>query len=68
VVHGGAFGGGTVDSRGDHRIAMSFAVAGSVARAPVTIRDVAAVDTSFPGFAPLMRSIGLSIEAGGRPG
>jgi 3-phosphoshikimate 1-carboxyvinyltransferase len=66
VVHGGAFGGGTVDSRGDHRIAMSFAVAGSVARAPVTIRDVAAVDTSFPGFAPLMRSIGLSIEAGGR--
>jgi 3-phosphoshikimate 1-carboxyvinyltransferase len=67
VVHGGKFEGGMVDSRGDHRIAMSFAVAGSVARAPVTIRDVATVDTSFPGFAALMQSIGLSIEPDGLP-
>ncbi len=62
VVHGGPFAGGSVDSRGDHRIAMSFAVAGSIARAPVTIHDVATVDTSFPDFAMLMRKLGLCVE------
>ncbi len=62
VVHGGPFAGGSVDSHGDHRIAMAFAVAGSIARAPVTIHDVAAVDTSFPGFAMLMRKLGLCVE------
>ena len=62
IVQGGTFVGGSVDSRGDHRIAMSFAVAGSIARAPVTIHDVAAVDTSFPGFAILMRKLGLCVE------
>lgn len=62
VVHGGHFSGGTVDSRGDHRIAMAFAIAASVADAPVTVQDVAPVDTSFPGFAGTLGSIGLRIE------
>ena len=63
VVHGGSLRGGTVDSCGDHRIAMSLAVAATVASGPVTIRDVAAVDTSFPGFEQCMASLGVAIEA-----
>ncbi len=50
VVHSGRFSSGSVDSRGDHRVAMSLAVAATVAEGPVTINDVAAVNTSFPGF------------------
>ncbi len=51
-------GGATVATHLDHRIAMSFAVAGLVARAPVTVDDMAPVRTSFPGFVLLMRSLG----------
>ena len=61
VVKGGSFTGGTVESFGDHRIAMSLAVAGSVASGPVVVRDVDAVDTSFPGFADTMARLGLRI-------
>jgi 3-phosphoshikimate 1-carboxyvinyltransferase len=62
VVHGGTLTGGTVDSRGDHRIAMSLAVAASVAEAAVTVRNVEAVDTSFPGFHDCIKSLGIAIE------
>ena len=63
-IRGGqGFDGGTVDSHGDHRIAMSFAVASLRARAPIRILDVANVATSFPGFVELARSIGLRITA-----
>ena len=55
------FGGGTVDSRGDHRIAMAFAVASLRATAPIEILDVANVATSFPGFAGLANSVGLHV-------
>jgi 3-phosphoshikimate 1-carboxyvinyltransferase len=58
---GAAFGGGEIDSRGDHRIAMSFSVASLRAAAPILIRDVANVATSFPGFVPLARSVGLDL-------
>jgi 3-phosphoshikimate 1-carboxyvinyltransferase len=61
VVQGGKFAGGTVDSFGDHRIAMSLAVAATVASTPVTINNVDAVDTSFPGFADLMNSLGTKM-------
>jgi 3-phosphoshikimate 1-carboxyvinyltransferase len=57
----GGFAGGTIDSRGDHRIAMSFAVASLRARAPLRILDCANVDTSFPGFADLANAAGLAI-------
>ncbi len=66
-VHGGRIAGGTVDSFGDHRIAMAFAVAGTVAQAPVTILNTSAVATSFPGFADCLRSIGVLIEARKEP-
>ncbi len=42
------FGGGTIDSRGDHRIAMAFAVASLRATAPIEILDVANVATVVP--------------------
>lgn len=61
-IEGGRIGGGTVDSRGDHRVAMSFAVASLRAEAPLEILDVANVATSFPGFAALANAAGLRIE------
>jgi len=64
-IHGGAPGGGSVDSRGDHRVAMAFAVAGQVARGPVRIRDVGNVATSFPGFDLLARAAGFGLSAAG---
>lgn len=60
---GDSFSGGTVDSCGDHRIAMAFAIAALRARAPIEIGDVANVATSFPGFTEAARSVGLAIEA-----
>jgi len=51
-------GGATVAAHLDHRIAMSFAVAGLVARDAVTIDDMAPVQTSFPIFTDLMRTLG----------
>jgi len=61
IVHGGRFAGGEVQSCGDHRIAMSFAVAGTVAEGPVTVHDVAAVETSFPGFEACLASLGADV-------
>ena len=64
-VTGGAYGGGTVASHGDHRVAMAFAIAALRAGAPVTIEDCANVATSFPGFVPLARAAGLRISETG---
>jgi len=51
-------GGGPVATLLDHRIAMSFAIAGLVSKAGVTIDDMRPVATSFPIFVPLLRSLG----------
>jgi len=59
IIEGGKFTGGEVDSAGDHRCAMSFAIAGLMAAAAVRIRDCANVATSFPGFVELARSCGF---------
>jgi 3-phosphoshikimate 1-carboxyvinyltransferase len=59
---GQAFGAGEVDSFGDHRIAMSFAISSLRAAGPIRIRDVANVATSFPGFVSLAQSVGLAIR------
>jgi 3-phosphoshikimate 1-carboxyvinyltransferase len=59
---GAALGGGEVDSHGDHRIAMSFAIAALRAGGPIAVRDCANVNTSFPGFAALAQGVGLAIE------
>jgi len=61
VIHGGQIGGGEVQSHGDHRIAMAFAIASLRAAQPITIHDCANVNTSFPNFVTLANSIGLAI-------
>jgi 3-phosphoshikimate 1-carboxyvinyltransferase len=61
VIHGGRLGSGTVDSHGDHRIAMSFAMAALRAEGEITINDCANVNTSFPGFVSLATLAGLAI-------
>jgi 3-phosphoshikimate 1-carboxyvinyltransferase len=56
-------GGGLVETRMDHRIAMSALVLGLAARAPVAVDDAGFMDTSFPGFAALMQGLGADIAA-----
>lgn len=63
-ICGGRLRGGRVDSWGDHRVAMSFAMAALRAEQPVAITDCANVNTSFPGFAQLAASAGLGIGVG----
>jgi 3-phosphoshikimate 1-carboxyvinyltransferase len=58
----GRLPGGRLDSHGDHRIAMAFAVAGVAAGEPIEITDVANVATSFPGFPGICRQAGLGLE------
>jgi 3-phosphoshikimate 1-carboxyvinyltransferase len=50
-------GGGVVDSRGDHRIAMLGALAGLVSREGVEIRGAESVAVSFPGFFDVLESL-----------
>jgi 3-phosphoshikimate 1-carboxyvinyltransferase len=63
VIQGGQLGSGEVVSHGDHRIAMSFAMAGLRANGPIVIRDCANVATSFPDFLGLAKRCGLAISA-----
>ena len=66
IVHGrgpgGVPGGATVESRLDHRIAMSFLVLGLASQAPVTVDDGGPIATSFPVFEPLMAALGADIR------
>lgn len=63
-IEGGLMGGGTVDSHGDHRIAMAFSVASLCAQQVICIKDCANVNTSFPGFADLAQQAGINIRIG----
>jgi 3-phosphoshikimate 1-carboxyvinyltransferase len=51
-----------VDSRGDHRIAMTAAVLALVARAPSRVRDAACIATSYPKFVATLRALGATID------
>jgi 3-phosphoshikimate 1-carboxyvinyltransferase len=63
IIEGGdSFSGGTVESHGDHRISMSFAIAALRATAEIEILDCDNVNTSFPGFSQLASSVGLKIR------
>ena len=62
VVAGGRIYGGDVDSHGDHRIAMAFAALASRIDSTLTIRNVANVATSFPGFTRVCRELGMQIR------
>ncbi len=64
VVYGSSAapsGGGLVETHMDHRMAMSALVLGLATAAPVGVDDAAFIDTSFPGFAALMRGLGADI-------
>jgi 3-phosphoshikimate 1-carboxyvinyltransferase len=61
-INGGVLQGGVVDSRHDHRIAMAFAIAGCVAKAPVTILHCSNVATSFPTFVKTANQLKLKIQ------
>ncbi len=61
---GGAIHTASIDSHGDHRIAMAATVLAlaSASTEPSTVRDVGCVSTSFPGFLQTMRDLGATIE------
>ena len=62
IIQGGKLSGGEVDSHGDHRIAMAFAMSALRASGPVTIHDCKNVATSFPDFVALAKRTGLAVE------
>ena len=61
-ITGGSMIGGRVQCHHDHRIAMSFAVAGLRASSAVVIEDAATVATSFPNFTDLGNQVGMKLE------
>ncbi|MFW6247993.1 MAG: 3-phosphoshikimate 1-carboxyvinyltransferase [bacterium] len=69
VVHPGTLHGGAVDSVGDHRIAMAFAVAGLCAAGPITVTNAGVAGITFPGFYEKLASVGaqLTTEADAEP-
>lgn len=60
-IEGGTLRGARVRSHGDHRIAMSFAIAALRAEGPMDIEDAAPIATSFPDFVALARGAGLRL-------
>lgn len=63
TIFGGPLGSGTIESHGDHRISMAFAIAGQLSTGEVRINDVANVATSFPGFDGLASGAGFGLSA-----
>jgi 3-phosphoshikimate 1-carboxyvinyltransferase len=70
TVHGmgalGLPGGGLAATHLDHRIAMSFLIAGMAAKKPVKVDDAAPFMTSFPIFETLMTDLGATFFRGNR--
>ncbi|MGR6034359.1 MAG: 3-phosphoshikimate 1-carboxyvinyltransferase [Candidatus Nitrosoglobus sp.] len=62
IIRGGQLQGGEVNSHGDHRCAMAFAMAALAARDTIIVHDCANVATSFPGFLELASDAGLVIS------
>ena len=60
-ITGGNFSGGIVDSYGDHRIAMSFLIAGLVSNKPITVLNTSNINTSFPNFENILRNQKIDI-------
>ena len=57
IAGGRPLRGAVVSSLGDHRMAMSLAVAGLFAEGETVVQDVACAETSFPGFLPRLREL-----------
>lgn len=61
IIRGGHLSGGRINSHGDHRIAMAFAMAALRANGEIVIEDCANVGTSFPNFLSLANEAGLRV-------
>jgi len=62
ITGGDLPGGAAVDPHGDHRLAMSLAVAGLAAVKPVSVSGAEIVDESFPEFIPVLQALGARLE------
>jgi 3-phosphoshikimate 1-carboxyvinyltransferase len=62
IAGGEGIDGGLVQPHGDHRLAMSLAIAGLVARDPVTIRGAEIISESFPGFIETLKHLGANVS------
>ena len=60
-ITGGKITGGKVNSYDDHRIAMSFAIAGLISKHSLTIMDTKNISTSFPTFVTILRDLGVEV-------
>lgn len=61
-IIGGEYHGGVVESHDDHRIGMSFSVAGIRSTSPITIKNCETVATSFPNFVELATQVGMQVS------
>ncbi|MEM1081716.1 MAG: 3-phosphoshikimate 1-carboxyvinyltransferase, partial [Pseudomonadota bacterium] len=61
LIRGGAVQGGRVDAMGDHRIAMSLAVLGLVAKTPIEILNAEWIRTSYPSFVDQLNALGADL-------
>nr|HQQ92793.1 3-phosphoshikimate 1-carboxyvinyltransferase [Kiritimatiellia bacterium] len=57
---GGTLAGGEADARGDHRLAMSLALAGLAAPSPVTVHHAEILRESFPDFVEQLTRLGAT--------
>ena len=62
IIRGGALNGGTIDTFGDHRIAMAFAVAAAGAKGNIIIPDAECIDKSYPRFYDDLKALGGQIK------
>ena len=53
---------GEIESFGDHRIAMSFLIAGLRSKNGVKVKDCNNIETSFPNFSKIMKNLGMNIH------
>jgi 3-phosphoshikimate 1-carboxyvinyltransferase len=60
--HGGVPGGCTLAAHGDHRLGMSFALAGLAAAAPVTVSGAEIINESFPNFGGTLKHLGAAVS------
>jgi len=62
VITGGVLAGGKVDAQDDHRIAMSFLIAGQFSSQPIEVKNCENIMTSFPNFLSICKDLGLNIS------
>ncbi len=63
TIRGGGIRGGEVSACGDHRIAMSFLVAGAVSSEGVVVKDSESIGVSFPGFVSVAKKLGFNLSS-----